>query len=71
MGALAGVVAHGGTAGAVVEALLVLAVVAVFVAVWARERASRRSSRTTGADDEPRIEKDRRGGEGGGERSDP
>jgi hypothetical protein len=69
VGPLAGVVAHGGTAGAVVEALL--AVVALFVAVWSRERASRMSSRATGADDEPRVEKDRRGGERGRERSDP
>ena len=32
--------AHGGVAGAVVEALIVLAVVAVFLAVWLRERRS-------------------------------
>jgi hypothetical protein len=31
-------VAHGGVAGAVVESLIVLAVVAVLVAVWLRER---------------------------------
>ena len=33
--------AHGGVGGAVVETLLVLTVVAVFVAVWLRERRSR------------------------------
>jgi hypothetical protein len=72
VGPLTGVVAHGGTAGAVVEALLVLGVVAVFVAVWARERESRRrSGRPTGAEDEPRIQEDRGGREHGGERSDP
>lgn len=38
MGALAELIAHGGVAGAVVEALVVLAVVGVFVAVWLRER---------------------------------
>ena len=31
-------VAHGGTAGAIAESLIVLAVVAVLVAVWLRER---------------------------------
>jgi len=36
--ALAELIAHGGVAGAVVEALLVLAVVAVLVAIWLRER---------------------------------
>jgi hypothetical protein len=30
--------AHGGLAGAIVETLVVLAVVGVFVAVWLRER---------------------------------
>jgi hypothetical protein len=40
--ALAGLVAHGGTAGAVVESLVVLAVVFVFVAVWLRERRAQR-----------------------------
>ena len=34
--------AHGGTAGAVVEALVLLAVVSVFVAVWLRERRAHR-----------------------------
>ena len=36
--ALAGLVAHGGTAGAIVESLIALAVVSVLVAVWLRER---------------------------------
>lgn len=36
--------AHGGTAGAVVESLVVLAVVSVFVAVWLRERRAQRES---------------------------
>jgi hypothetical protein len=36
--ALTGIVAHGGTAGAIVEATVGLAVVALFVAVWLRER---------------------------------
>jgi hypothetical protein len=38
MAAIARLVAHGGIAGAVVEALLVLGVVAVLVAIWLRER---------------------------------
>jgi uncharacterized membrane-anchored protein len=42
MGALARLVAHGGVAGAIVESLIVLAVVAVFVAVWVRERRTAR-----------------------------
>jgi hypothetical protein len=35
-------VAHGGVAGAVIEFALVLGVVAVFVAVWLRERRASR-----------------------------
>jgi hypothetical protein len=35
-------VAHGGVAGAVIELALVLGVVAVFVAVWLRERRAGR-----------------------------
>jgi uncharacterized membrane-anchored protein len=35
-------VAHGGVAGAIVESLIVLAVVAVLVAVWVRERRAAR-----------------------------
>lgn len=38
MVALPGVVAHGGVAGAIVESLVVLAVVSVLIAVWLRER---------------------------------
>lgn len=38
MAALAGLVAHGGVAGAIVELLVVLAVIAVLMAVWLRER---------------------------------
>ena len=38
MAALAELVAHGGTAGAIVESLIALAVVSVLVAVWLRER---------------------------------
>jgi hypothetical protein len=34
--------AHGGTAGAVIEFALVLGVVAIFVAVWLRERRAGR-----------------------------
>jgi ABC-type phosphate transport system permease subunit len=37
------VVAHGGTAGLVIEALLAVTVIAVFAAVWLRERRARRS----------------------------
>ena len=40
---LATVVAHGGVAGAIVEALLAVGVAAVFVAVWLRERRAGRS----------------------------
>jgi len=38
--ALAGLVAHGGVAGAIVELLLVVGLLAVFVAVYLRERRS-------------------------------
>ena len=34
--------AHGGVAGAVIELALVLGVVAIFVAVWLRERRASR-----------------------------
>lgn len=37
------VVAHGGTAGAVVEFCTVIAVGAVFAAVWVRERIARKN----------------------------
>jgi hypothetical protein len=35
---LPALIAHGGVTGAIVEALVVLVVVGVFVAVWLRER---------------------------------
>ena len=38
MASLAGVVAHGGLVGAIVEALLFLTVAAILIAVWLRER---------------------------------
>ena len=43
MAALAGLVAHGGVGGAIVEALLVAGIAAVFVAVWLRERRASRA----------------------------
>jgi hypothetical protein len=36
-------VAHGGTAGAIAEALIALVVIGVLVAVWLRERSARRA----------------------------
>ncbi|MDH4102699.1 MAG: hypothetical protein OEV29_04885 [Thermoleophilia bacterium] len=45
MAALAGLVAHGGVAGAFVEALIALAVILVLGAVWIRERQARRDQR--------------------------
>jgi hypothetical protein len=39
---LLGLIAHGGVGGAIVEAVLVLGVAAVFVAVWLRERRARK-----------------------------
>ena len=36
-------IAHGGTGGAIVEALLALSIAGVFLAVWLRERRVRRS----------------------------
>jgi len=36
-------VAHGGVAGAIIEALLAISVAAVFLAVWLRERRASRS----------------------------
>jgi hypothetical protein len=46
MGPLAGLappVAHGGVVGAIAESLVVLAIVAVFLAVWLRERKAGRA----------------------------
>jgi hypothetical protein len=34
----AGLVAHGGVGGAIVEAMLTLSIAAIFVALWLRER---------------------------------
>jgi uncharacterized membrane protein len=48
VGPLAGLIAHGGVPGAVVESLLALTVVALFVAVWVRERHARRETRGSG-----------------------
>ena len=39
---IAGLVAHGGVGGAIVETLLTLGVAAIFLAVWLRERRARR-----------------------------
>jgi hypothetical protein len=55
---LAWVVAHGGIPGAIAEGTIALAVVALFIAVWLRERAggeerddvSRRKRRKRGED---------------------
>ena len=35
--------AHGGVGGAIVEALLVVSIAAIFLAVWLRERRASRS----------------------------
>ena len=43
MAAFAGLVAHGGVGGAIVEAGLVVGIAAVFVAVWLRERRAGRA----------------------------
>ena len=36
-------IAHGGVGGSIVEAMLAISVAAVFLAVWLRERRTRRS----------------------------
>ena len=41
MAPLARLVAHGGVGGAIVESLLVVTILAVFFAVWLRERRGR------------------------------
>jgi hypothetical protein len=46
-----GLVAHGGVGGAIVESLLVLTILAIFGAVWLRER---RANRSRGDDDQIR-----------------
>ena len=43
MAAVADLVAHGGTGGAIVEALLVVTILAIFVAVYLRERRAGRA----------------------------
>lgn len=54
MAADAWLVAHGGLAGAIVEASLALALVGVLVAVWLRERqADRDDERVSLGDEEP------------------
>ena len=52
MAAFAWLVAHGGVPGAIAEGTIAVAVVAVFVAVWLRERRS--------DDDEDRVNDERR-----------
>lgn len=42
MAAHAELIAHGGVAGAIVEALIVVAVASILVAVWLRERQAGR-----------------------------
>jgi hypothetical protein len=42
-GLVAGLVAHGGVGGAIVESLLTLSVVGIFLAVWLRERRGRKN----------------------------
>jgi hypothetical protein len=38
-----GLVAHGGTGGAIAEALVVISIAAIFFAVWLRERRANSS----------------------------
>lgn len=45
-------IAHGGVAGAIVEALVVVAVIGVFAAIWLRERSARRSQAADGLSDQ-------------------
>ena len=45
MAPLSGLIAHGGVGGAVVEALVALAVISVLLAVWLRERRVARGVR--------------------------
>ena len=52
MAADAGLVAHGGLAGALVEAAIVLALVGVLVWVWLRERRADRDDYLSGRDGE-------------------
>ncbi len=48
-----GLLAHGGVGGAVIEAVLVLTILAVFLAVWRRERAASAAVRKTRTEDAP------------------
>jgi hypothetical protein len=48
MAPFAGIVAHGGLAGAIVESLLFLTVAAVLIAVWLRERKAGRDQAQDG-----------------------
>ena len=50
MASFQGLVAHGGTGGAIGEVLLVVSIAAIFFAVWLRER---RANRADGEEDEP------------------
>lgn len=52
MAADAGLVAHGGLAGALVEAAIVLALVGVLVWVWLRERRADRDDSLSGREGE-------------------
>ena len=62
MASLAWLVAHGGIPGAIVESLVVLAVLSVIVAVWLRERRG---------SDEAGVEQERGHDDRRRERSDP
>ena len=53
MAAHAWLVAHGGITGAVVEALIVVAVVGVLLAVWLNERRAAAGKSPELSDDEP------------------
>ena len=46
---MAGLIAHGGTGGAIAEVLVVVSIAAIFFAVWLRERRADRSD----SDDKP------------------
>jgi hypothetical protein len=52
---LAGIVAHGGVAGAIAESFVALSVAGVLVAVWLRER---RAGRAHSSGDQARLRDD-------------
>ena len=52
MAALPRLVAHGGVGGAIVEVLLVVTILAVFVAVWLRERHASNNDDEDGDEDQ-------------------